>query len=197
MNSDSLSRGGIPFLTVQPGIWEVGLRAAHRFMRAIPEHPPGLRHVFPTVSRPILEGMAGSVCLGLLLTLAGCSATGTSLAKRAAGVGLGGAGGALLGHELSDGDPLATVGGAAAGALAVSLFQGSDPAVLQAGFDQGYLQGQADSIRRQYWLRQALERERQRPEDTRSVVHYLLPGPTITEDGRILEPHTIAVPVIE
>lgn len=135
------------------------------------------------------------VCAVLLL--AGCSSL-DSAAGRGAVVAGAGAAGAVVGHELGEGKTLAVAGGALAGSIAGSVLIGRDRRALQEGFDRGYVQGQADSIRRQYWLRQALERERQPSADTFGrTVYYRLPGPELTEDGRLLEPHTLTIPVIE
>ena len=68
----------------------------------------------------------------------------------------------------------------------------------QASFDDGYVQGQADAIKRQYFLRQALEAEPMPAAvEQGSPVHYIVPGPTVTSDGRKLEPHTVTLTVTE
>jgi hypothetical protein len=99
---------------------------------------------------------------------------------------------------VSDGEPIPTVAGALGGAVAAAALQGQDSEALQEGFDDGYVRGQSDAIKRQYWLRQALERERREPaRESPRTVYYRLPGPEVTEDGRKLAPHTLSVPVIE
>lgn len=94
--------------------------------------------------------------------------------------------------------PVAAIAGAGIGALATGLALGKDPEAAQASYDDGYVQGQADAIKRQYFLRQALEaRPVTDDQDQGKVVHYLVPGPTVTADGRKLEPHTVTVSVTE
>ena len=62
----------------------------------------------------------------------------------------------------------------------------------------GYVQGQADAIKRQYFLRQALETQPLPTEaDQGKTVHYVVPGPTVTADGRKLEPHNVTLSVTE
>ena len=120
-----------------------------------------------------------------------------STAKRAAWVGAGTAAGALGGHELGDGDARATAAGAIAGATLTHLALGPDKAVRQEGFDQGYVQGQSDAIKRQYFLRHALER---RPLEERSEGRfrtYLLPAPVSSTEGVNTEPGQLAIRVVE
>lgn len=134
----------------------------------------------------------------LSLSIAGCAGPGAVRAQRATLAVAGATVGAMAGHLLGGGDPAATVAGAAAGGLAGHLLGGEDAAARQAGFEDGYVRGQGDSVKRQYWLRQALERERAAPQTAGGQpVFYVLPGPERTEDGRVLVPHTVSVPVIE
>lgn len=140
----------------------------------------------------------GSVlAIALAFTVAGCS-IGSSTAKRSGIVALGAAGGGAAAHALGDGDPVKTVAGAAAGGLLTSLALGEDEQVRQQGFDQGYIHGQSDAIKRQYFLRQALERQPlTSPVANGEPVYYVMPGPEVTVDGRKLAPHTVAVRVME
>jgi hypothetical protein len=106
--------------------------------------------------------------------------------------------GAGLGYALGDKDPLKTAAGGIAGAALTHLAQGEDPDVRQSGFDDGYVQGQSDAIKRQYFLRRALEEQPPAgPASEGETVYYTLPGPTLTVDGRKLEPHRVVVRVIE
>jgi hypothetical protein len=139
-----------------------------------------------------LAVLAGSVAL-----LAGCSVV-PSTTQRAVATGAGAAAGGALGYELGGKSPGWAIAGAGMGALAAGLALGKDRAVQQESFDQGYVQGQADAIKRQYFLRQALE---SRPMEDASAqgktVHYVVPGPAVTVDGRKLEPHTVTLSVTE
>lgn len=135
--------------------------------------------------------------LGGGLGMAGCSVV-PSTTKRALGTGVGAAAGGALGYSLGHKNPGVAIAGAGIGALVTGLALGKDPVVEQASYDDGYVQGQADAIKRQYFLRQALE-SRPLAEDTDQgkSVQYIVPGPTVTIDGRKLEPHTVTVSVTE
>ena len=139
--------------------------------------------------------LAGVVVSALGMT--GCSVI-PSTTKRAAATGIGAAAGGAAAYSLSDKKPGWAFAGAAAGALSTGMLMGEDGEVRQAGFDDGYVQGQADAIKRQYFLRQALEAEPFTLEaEVGKVVHYVVPGPTVTVDGRKLEPHNVTLSVTE
>jgi hypothetical protein len=142
-----------------------------------------------------LKVMLVSVAVGGVFLLGGCSAISTTM-QRAGAVGLGSTIGGLAGYKLGNKDPVKTAAGAVLGGVVTHAAMGKDPAVLQEGFDQGYVQGQSDAIKRQYFLRQALE---QRPAGSGEgePVYYVVPGPTVTADGRQLKPHEVAVRVVE
>ena len=142
----------------------------------------------------LIHRITVSLAAAALLLGTGCSST----TQRAGLALLGGAAGGAIG-KVVDGSPLAIAGGAAAGAGLAVMAMGEDKTVKQAGFDQGYTQGQADAIKRQYWLRQALEREKNPDASTEEGerVYYEVPGPTLTADGKQLEPHKIFVPIVE
>jgi len=112
--------------------------------------------------------------------------------------GAGAAAGGGLGYALNSKKPEVAIAGAGIGALVTGLALGKDPELVQASYDDGYVQGQADAIKRQYFLRQALE-ARPTVDDLNQgkTVHYVVPGPTVTADGRKLEPHTVTVSVTE
>ncbi len=140
----------------------------------------------------VLVGMIiGGLCIE------GCSVVPSST-TRAVASGIGAAAGGTAGYELGGKKLGWTIAGAGLGALATLAAQGDDPAVKRQSFDDGYIQGQADAIKRQYFLRQALEAkplaDNGEPE---KIVHYTVPGPTVTSDGRKLEPHTVTLSVTE
>lgn len=137
----------------------------------------------------------GIASIGFSFT--GCSVV-PSTTKRAFITSAGAAAGGAISYGLGNKKPGALIAGAGLGALATGLALGKDPAVVQASFDDGYVQGQADAIKRQYFLRQSLEaRPLSSEEDQGKAVHYVMPGPTVTVDGRKLEPHTVTVSVTE
>ena len=140
--------------------------------------------------------LAGGM-VGGLLGLPGCSVI-PSTTNRALVTGVGAAAGGVAGYGLGDKKPGWTIAGAGIGALASGLALGKDPAVEQSSFDDGYVQGQADAIKRQYFLRQALEAQPlPDPEAEGKTVHYVVPGPTVTVDGRKLAPHSVTLDVTE
>jgi len=146
-------------------------------------------------TRRQLKTMLVILAAGSVLLLGGCSAVSSTM-QRAGAVGLGSTIGGLAGYKLGNKDPVKTAAGAVLGGVVTHAAMGEDPAVLQNGFDQGYVQGQSDAIKRQYFLRQALE---QRPAGSGEgePVYYVVPGPTVTADGRQLKPHEVAVRVVE
>ncbi len=139
--------------------------------------------------------LAGVLTAGAGMT--GCSVV-SSTTKRALVTGAGAVAGGGAAYGLGNKNPAVTIAGAGLGALATGLALGTDPAVAQANYDDGYVQGQADAIKRQYFLRQALEARPLVDEANEGkVVHYVVPGPTVTADGRKLEPHTVTLDVTE
>lgn len=139
--------------------------------------------------------LAGVLAAGW--ALAGCSVI-PSTTKRALVTGVGAAAGGAAGYELGHKKPGAAIAGAGLGALVTGLAMGKDPEVAQENYDDGYVQGQADAIKRQYFLRQALEtRPLPTEADQGKIVHYVVPGPTVTADRRKLEPHNVTISVTE
>lgn len=135
--------------------------------------------------------------IAVTLTTSGCAGM-ASTARRAGAVSAGALAGGALGYALGDKSPTATGAGAVAGAGLAHLALGTDPEVRQAGFDTGYVQGQSDAIKRQYFLRQGLEAQPlARPANQGAPVYYVAPGPAVTVDGRKLAPHEVSVRVVE
>ena len=95
----------------------------------------------------------------LLLTLvaglfAGCAAT-----RPISDVALG-AGGAYLGHELSDGDPLMTAAGAAGGVIVSETLHDAAKKQSEKAYATGYDKGKSDAVKQQYWLYVSMQRQR-------------------------------------
>lgn len=140
--------------------------------------------------------LTAAVLLAGCLVVSGCQQV-PGTPRRAGLVSLGGAVGAAVGHELGEGDALKTGAGAVVGAGLTHLSLGKDPEVLQEGFDLGYVRGQSDAIKRQYFLRQSAEQQQPPGRTARRVRTYLVPGPEQLPDGRALAPHVIPVRVAE
>jgi len=65
----------------------------------------------------------------------------------------------------------------------------------QEAFDQGYVLGASDAVKRLYWAKQALERPPAGANQGR-IAYYTWEEPAgKTDDGRLLAPRTVAVPV--
>jgi hypothetical protein len=86
--------------------------------------------------------------------LTGCAAT------RPVGDVAFGAGGALLGHELSHGDPLATAAGAAGGVILNEGLHFAAKKQADKAYAAGYDKGKSDAVKQQYWLYVALQQPR-------------------------------------
>jgi hypothetical protein len=147
--------------------------------------------------------MKTSLKLMLVVTAAGASLVSgcssqsvSSTARRAGALALGAVGGGLAGHMMNPNNPSAGVIGAVAGTAVTGFALGEDESVRQEGFDAGYVHGQSDAIKRQYFLRRALE-EKPPSSAGGETVFYMVPGPETTVDGRKLEPHQVAIRVVE
>lgn len=114
--------------------------------------------------------------LAAFISTSACSVR-SSTVRRASVTALGGAAGGFAAHELSGGNLAVTAAGAGAGALITQLAQGDDKAAAQSGFDQGYVQGQSDALKRQYFLRHAFEQKPLPVKPVGETVFYTLPAP--------------------
>jgi hypothetical protein len=63
-----------------------------------------------------------------------------------------GAGGAYLGHELSNGDPLVTAAGAASGVIVRETLHYVAKKQAEKAYATGYDKGKSDAVKQQYWL---------------------------------------------
>jgi hypothetical protein len=118
--------------------------------------------------------------LGAVL-ITGCSST-----RAVSDMALG-AGGAILGHELSDGSPLATAGGAAAGVLVSEGLHYAAKKQSQKAYTTGYDKGKSDAVKQQYWLYVSLRRQRNRVSTVRL---YPVQLPEQRIDGVTFQPAT-------
>lgn len=113
--------------------------------------------------------------------LAGCAAT------RPIGDTVLGAGGAYLGHELSDGNPIATAAGAAGGVLLSEGMHYLARKETQKAYAAGYDKGKSDAVKQQYWLYVAQQRQRNRVSNVRL---YPVQLPEQRIDGVTFKPTT-------
>src|SRR5437763_4156848 len=86
--------------------------------------------------------------------LAGCAAT-----RPISDVALG-AGGAYLGHELSNGDPIAAAAGAAGGVIVSETLHYAARKQAENAYATGYDKGKSDAVKQQYWLYVSMQRQR-------------------------------------
>ncbi len=122
----------------------------------------------------------------LLLTLvaslfAGCAAT-----RPISDVALG-AGGAYLGHELSDGDPLMTAAGAAGGVIVSETLHYAAKEQSEKAYATGYDKGKSDAVKQQYWLYVSMQKQRNQ---VSSVRLYPVQLPEQRIDGVTFQPTT-------
>ena len=69
---------------------------------------------------------------------------------------------------------------------------------VQRATDDGYALGNSDAIKRQYWLKQALEKKKAGGDQTTTkTYYYTFDGAAETEDGRKLVDQKITVPIKE
>jgi hypothetical protein len=119
-----------------------------------------------------------AVIIGLFV---GCAAT------RPIGDTVLGASGAYLGHELSDGNPIATAAGAAGGVLLSEGMHYLAKKETQKAYAAGYDKGKSDAVKQQYWLYVSLQRQRNR---VSSVRLYPVQLPEQRIDGVTFQPTT-------
>ena len=122
----------------------------------------------------------------LLLTLvaglfAGCAAT-----RPISDVALG-AGGAYLGHELSDGNPLITAAGAAGGVIVSETLHYAANKQTEKAYATGYDKGKSDAVKQQYWLYVSMQRQRNQVSNVRL---YPVQLPEQRIDGVTFQPST-------
>ena len=96
-------------------------------------------------------------CALVLGLFAGCTAT-----RPISDVALG-AGGAYLGHELSNGDPLVTAAGAAGGVIVSEGLHYAAKKQSDKAYAAGYDKGKSDAVKQQYWLYVSMQRQRNQP----------------------------------
>jgi hypothetical protein len=98
-----------------------------------------------------------------------------------------GAGGAYLGHELSDGDPVATAAGAAGGVILSEGLHYAAKKQAEKAYATGYDKGKSDAVKQQYWLYVSMQRQRNQ---VSSVRLYPVQLPEQRIDGVTFEPST-------
>jgi hypothetical protein len=121
------------------------------------------------------------VCATSAALITGCSST-----RAISDVALG-AGGAYLGHELSDGNPVATAAGAAGGVLLSEGLHSAAKKESQKAYATGYDKGKSDAVKQQYWLYVSLQRQRNQ---VGSVRLYPVQLPEQRIDGVTFQPST-------
>src|SRR6266550_8137988 len=122
----------------------------------------------------------------LLLTLVAGLFAGCAAMRPISDVALG-AGGAYLGHELSNGDPLATAAGAAGGVIVSETLHYATRKQADKAYATGYDKGKSDAVKQQYWLYVDVQRVRGRGDRVR-LYEVRLPEQEI--DGVIFKPTT-------
>ena len=98
-----------------------------------------------------------------------------------------GAGGAYLGHELSNGDPLATAAGAAGGVILSEGLHFAAKKQSDKAYAAGYDKGKSDAVKQQYWLYVAMQKQRNQVANVRL---YPVKLPEQRIDGVTFQPST-------
>ncbi len=112
---------------------------------------------------------------------AGCAAT-RPISDAALGTG-----GALLGHELSNGDPVATAAGAAGGVLLSEGLHYAAGKQTATAYAAGYDKGKSDAVKQQYWLYVSMQK---RHNQVSNVRLYPVQLPEQRIDGVTFQPTT-------
>ncbi len=98
-----------------------------------------------------------------------------------------GAGGAYLGHELSDGDPLMTAAGAAGGVIVSETLHYAARKQADKAYASGYDKGKSDAVKQQYWLYVSMQKQRNQVSNVRL---YPVQLPEQRIDGVMFKPST-------
>jgi hypothetical protein len=98
-----------------------------------------------------------------------------------------GAGGAYLGHEFSNGDPLATAAGAAGGVILSEGLHFAAKKQSEKAYATGYDKGRSDAVKQQYWLYVAAQQQRNPAANVRL---YPVQLPEQRIDGVTFQPTT-------
>ena len=108
----------------------------------------------------------------------------------------GAAGGALIGHALSKGNPLVTAAGAGAGVLLSETLQAGSNASARKSYNEGYEKGRSDSSKQRF--QSLIDKQRLGPQSNDSGVRLLeVPLPEREENGVILAPSSAKIRIQE
>ena len=132
-----------------------------------------------------------TACVTLLTGCAGVSPT------RVIGDTAGAAGGALVGHALSKGNPLITAAGAGAGVLLSETLQAGSNAHAQKSYDAGYEKARSDSAKQQFQTLIDRQKTGLQLDDRQNVRLLEVPLPERQENGIILAPGTATIRIQE
>ena len=122
----------------------------------------------------------------LLLSLVAALFAGCAATRPISDVALG-AGGAYLGHEISNGDPLITAAGAAGGVVVSETLHYAAKKQADKAYAAGYDKGKSDAVKQQYWLYVSMQRQRNQ---VGSVRLYPVQLPEQRIDGVTFQPST-------
>jgi hypothetical protein len=99
-----------------------------------------------------------------------------------------GAGGAYLGNQLSHGNPVATVAGAAGGVLVSEGLHYAAKTQTDKAYANGYDKGKSDAVKQQYWLYVSMQHQQRGQDDSVRLYPVQLPEQRI--DGVTFQPST-------
>lgn len=126
------------------------------------------------------------IVAALACAISGCAGVSPT---RIIGNTVGAAGGALLGHTLSKGDPLISTAAAGAGVLLSESLQAGSNAAAQKSYAAGYEKGRSDSAKQQY--HRLVEQQRQPAGGSEEpATLFDIPLPEREVGGAILKPST-------
>jgi hypothetical protein len=147
-----------------------------------------------TASRKGTLGLAAALACGALLPA--CSMT--DALYTAGGSAVGGAAGAFVGSKVSN-NPAAPIigaaGGAAIGGIGTILAINSAKAGQRKQFQAGYDQGASDTVKRQYWISQNLQKGKQERAYRLTYYRFTIPPDPNAEVKTV--PRDITIPIYE
>ncbi|TLD71328.1 hypothetical protein FEM03_07295 [Phragmitibacter flavus] len=121
--------------------------------------------------------------IGIALFSTSCSSTSRLVTSTLAA-----AGGAALGHSLSDGNPLVTAASAGGGFLLGEAINHAQDGKAKKSYTEGYDKGRSDAVKQQYWLLVDQQKKAAGHGFEEEVSLYQFPLPAQTPDGALFPP---------
>lgn len=159
----------------------------------IVSHLPLRRHTTPSMHNNCVRACTHNFGAGAACVLFLCSCA-SGLDSRVAYDGAGAATGAFIGHEVSDGDPTATIIGATSGVVVSEVLQNISEDGRRRAYAGGYDRGRSDAAKDQYWV---LQNQHKRKSEVPPAKVSLYEIPAHPREGIHQVPHNTVIRIEE